>query len=639
MKTKTIALVGQPNAGKSTLFNVLSDIKASTSNFSGTTVKLKASQINIYGETYNLIDLPGVYSLNPTDEVEKHTFEFLLNSEVNLIVNVVDASLLARSLEMTVELAELGMPMIVALNMLDEAEKHGLKINPRELENILNVPVIPTVAVYGKGGKDLVDRIYEVFSGRTAIPLYPEYTKHLEHDIDKLARSIKPLVSDMKGSARFYAIKSIENPTLIPLSVTSEIQLQRDTIEMELSKNHHKDVFETIHHERHHQAMKIAEKISTFTERKQRAFSEKLDDWLLHPIFGYAFLLSFFVLYFALIFIIGSFIGSLVDAPIQALAGLFEPLKATQPFIWHTINGAFMGFAGIFGIVLPYFLPLVFLTTIFEDLGYLSRVAFLIDGIMHKIGLHGKSVVPIILGFGCSVPALYATRLIDNKRDKMVTGVLIPFIPCSARISVIFALAAAFTGPLWAIVIFVYLMLVIAVTGRIMTVFLKKPTGFVMEIPTLKIPSIKYSFRKTWYRIKGFLKDASLFLMGGSIVLGWFEYFKLGNFINMAFAPVVKFVLGLPMELGSTLVFGFLRKELIIVMMNQAMHTSALSQLPLSVGQVIVFIIFVSLYFPCLTTFVVVWKELGFKGVFLSSMTSIIVATTSAFLFKLVLNI
>src|SRR3989339_72512 len=639
MMVKQIVLVGQPNSGKSTLFNVLSDIKVPTSNFSGTTVKLKESQINIYGEIYNLIDLPGVYSLNPTDEVEKYTYEFLLNSDVDLIVNVVDASLLARSLEMTVELAELGMPMIVALNMVDEAEKHGLKINAKELEDILNVPVVPTVALYGKGGKELVDRINEISSGRTAIPLYPEYTKHLENDIDKLTKNIKPIVSEMKGSARFYAIKSIENPTLIPQSVTSEIQIQRNTIEMELVKNHHKDVFETIHYERHHQAMKIAEKISIFTERKKRPFSEKLDDWLLHPIFGYAFLLSFFVLYFALFFIIGSLIGSLVDAPIQALAGLFEPLKATQPFIWHSINGAFMGFAGIFGIVLPYFLPLVFLTTIFEDLGYLSRVAFLIDGIMHKIGLHGKSVVPIILGFGCSVPALYATRLIDNKRDKMVTGVLIPFIPCSARISVIFALAAAFTGPLWAIVVFAYLMLVIAITGRIMTVFLKKPTGFVMEIPTLKIPSIKYSFRKTWYRIKGFLKDASLFLMGGSIVLGWFEYFKFGYYINIAFAPIVKFVLGLPMELGSTLVFGFLRKELIIVMMNQAMNITALTQLPLSLGQIIVFIIFVSLYFPCLTTFVVLWKELGFKGVFLSSITSLFVATISAFLFKLVLNV
>jgi len=529
--------------------------------------------------------------------------------------------------------------MIVALNMLDEAEKHGLKINAKELEDILNVPVVPTVAVYGKGGKDLVDRIYEIFSGRNAIPIYPEYTKHLEQDIDKLARSIKPLVSKMNGSPRFYAIKSIENPTLITQTFTSEIQIQRDTIEMELAKNHHKDVFETIHYERHHQAMKIAERISTFTERKKRPFSEKLDDWLLHPIFGYAFLLSFFVLYFALIFIIGSFIGSMVDAPIQALAGLFAPLKLTQPFIWYSLNGAFMGFAGIFGIVLPYFLPLVFLTTIFEDLGYLSRVAFLIDGIMHKIGLHGKSVVPIILGFGCSVPALYATRLIDNKRDRLVTGVLIPFIPCSARISVIFALAAAFTGPMWAMVIFAYLMLVIAVTGRIMTVFLKKPTGFVMEIPTLKIPSIKYSFRKTWYRIISFFKDASLFLIGGSIVLSWIEFFKVGNYINVAFAPVVKYVLGLPMELGSTLVFGFLRKELIIVMMNQAMHVTALTQLPLSVEQVVVFIIFVSLYFPCLTTFVVLWKELGYKGAFLSSISSIIVATISAFLFKLVLNV
>jgi ferrous iron transport protein B len=183
------------------------------------------------------------------------------------------------------------------------------------------------------------------------------------------------------------------------------------------------------------------------------------------------------------------------------------------------------------------------------------------------------------------------------------------------------------------------LIIVVAVSGRIMTAFLKKPIGFVMEIPALKIPSITYSLRRTWFRIKDFLKDASLFLIGGSIVLGWIEFFNVFTYLNDAFAPVVKFVLGLPKELGSTLVFGFLRKELIIVMMNQAMNVPVLTDLPLSVGQVIVFIIFVSLYFPCLTTFVVLWKELGFKGVFLSSITSLFVAILSAFLFKIVLNV
>ncbi len=639
MSIKQIVLIGQPNSGKSTLFNVLSDIKVPTSNFSGTTVKLKESQVNIYGNIFNLVDLPGLYSLNPTDEVEKYTYEFLFKEEIDLLINVVDASLLARSLEMTVELAELGLPMIVALNMIDEAEKHGLKINPQELEEILGVPVIPTIALYGKGGKALVDSIYDVSQGRIAIPVSFPYTKHVEYEIDKLEQSLKPLVTNLKGTSRFYSIKSIENYSIVPQSIIKEIKTQRNIIESKLVDNHHKDVFETIHYERHHQAMKIAEKISTFVPRKERPFSEKLDDWLLHPYIGYVFLAGFFILYFALIFIIGSLIGDLVDSPIQAMAGLFAPLKVTRPFLWHSINGAFMGFSGIFGIVLPYFLPLVFLTTIFEDLGYLSRVAFLIDGLMHKIGLHGKSVVPIILGFGCSVPALYATKLLDSKRDRIVTGVIIPFIPCSARISVIFALAAAFTGPLWAVIIFSYLIIIITVSGRIMTLFLKKPTGFVMEIPSLKIPSLKNSFRKTWFRIKGFMRDASVFLIGGSIVLGWVEYFHVSSYINTLFAPVLKIALGLPKELGSTLLFGFLRKELILVMMNQAMHIPALSQLPLTISQVVVFIIFVSLYFPCLTTFVVLWKELGFKITMLSSATSIIVATISAFLFKLILSI
>lgn len=636
MINKKIVLIGQPNSGKSTLFDVLADIRASSS---GTTVALKKTEINVYGDTYQIIDLPGIYSLNPNNEAEKFTYEYLINSEIDLIINVVDSTLLARSLELTVELTELGLPLVIALNMQDEAEKHGVKIDSSLLEESISVPVIPTTAVFGKGAKKLIDKCYEMLSSSIRPAVVLEYTKHLERDIKQLTASINQQIFSSNGSARFYAIKSIENPAVVPESILTPIKDERNKIESDLIIHHHKDSFETIHYERHHLAMKMAEKITTFVKRKSRHLNEKLDDILLHPIFGYMFLIAFFALYFITIFFIGNLIGLAVDKPIQNLATYFAPLKENNTFLWYSINGAYMGFAGVFGIVLPYFLPLVFLTTLFEDSGYTSRIAFLVDGIMHKIGLHGKSVVPLVLGFGCSVPALYATRLIESKRDRMVTGVLIPFIPCSARIAVIFALAAAFTGPLWALLIFTYLMIVVAVAGRIMTAFLKKPIGFVMEIPALKIPSITYSLRRTWFRIKDFLKDASLFLIGGSIVLGWIEYFNVFSYLNDGFAPIVKFVLGLPKELGSTLVFGFLRKELIIVMMNQAMNVSALTDLPLSVEQVVVFIVFVSLYFPCLTTFVVLWKELGLKGVFLSSITSLLVATISAFLFKIVLNV
>jgi ferrous iron transport protein B len=356
---------------------------------------------------------------------------------------------------------------------------------------------------------------------------------------------------------------------------------------------------------------------------------------LLHPVAGYFFLLLFFASYFFAIFLIGNFFTSILDVPIQKLGETFSPLASTQPFLWYSINGAYMGFAGVLGIVLPYFLPLVFLTSLFEDTGYITRIAFLLDGIMHKIGLHGKSVAPFILGFGCSVPALYATRMIENKRDRMITGVLIPFVPCTARIAVIFALTAAFAGPVWAIVVFFFVLIVISISSKIMSKLLSKPTGLIMDIPTLKLPSVSISLKRTWYKIKDFMRDALIFLIGGSIVLGWIEYFHIGQYINKIFAPVLTYVLGLPEQLGSTLVFGFLRKELIIVMANQAMGVPSLSKLPMTLDQIMVFIIFVTLYFPCLATLVVLWKEFGKKTAIAASIFSVLIATLSAFLFKL----
>ena len=254
---------------------------------------------------------------------------------------------------------------------------------------------------------------------------------------------------------------------------------------------------------------------------------------------------------------------------------------------------------------------------------------------MHRIGLHGKSVAAFILGVGCSVPAIYATRTLDSSRDRILTGILIPFVPCSARIAVIFALTAAFAGPLWAVVVFVFVILVIAVNGKILSKFMKKPTGLILEIPQLRVPSIRISFKKTIFKINDFLKEALPFLILGSVLLGWIELFEVSKYIDFVFYPILKYVLGLPDALGSTLVFGFFRKELILVMANQALGVDSLAMLPLTKSQVIVFIIFVTLYFPCFTTFIVIVKEFGTKVGLISAALSIVVATISALIFRI----
>ena len=637
MSNFNIVLVGQPNCGKSTIFNMLSDIKTSTSNFSGTSVEIMETEMNILGKSFHIVDLPGVYTLNPQDEAEKVTLDYLLNKDVDLILNVVDSSMLSRSLELTVELTEFGKPMLVVLNMADEAERKGIKIFPEKLEEILGVKVVVTSALYGKGIKTLLDTIYDLSKAEIKLPKTMDFTLHIEKLINEIEEKIKGIEIKTNGSKRYYAIKSMEFPDILPKEIKNSIDDKIEEVKDEIVKAHNRDPYETISLERHHLSMKIAEEISRFKNLKKISFRDKIDRYLLSPVMGYFFLIVFFLIFFSIIFYVGNFISSLLETPFSKLADLYLPLKAKSLFLWHTIDGIYQGLTGAIGIVLPYFLPLIFLTSIFEDTGYMSRIAFLMDRFMHKIGLHGKSVVPFILGFGCSVPAIFGARIIENKRDRELTALLIPFIPCSARTAVIFALTAAFTGPLWAIFIYFFVLVVIAITGKILSKFYEKPMGLVLEIPDLKIPSLSVSFEKTKYKIYDFLKFALPFLILGSILLSWLELFNINEIFNSLLKPIVNSILGLPVVLGSVLIFGFFRKELIIIMITSAFGVTAISQIPMSVEQIIVLILFVTLYFPCFSTFVVMWKEFGKKIAFLSGILSVIVALIFAYLLKIVL--
>lgn len=638
MQHKTIVLIGQPNAGKSTLFNVLSDIKSSTSNYAGTTVAVKESLINVNFETYKIIDLPGLYSLNPNDPAEEVTVNFLLDHPVDLIINVVDSTLLSRSIELTVELLELGIPMIIALNMQDEANRYGVRIDNHKLKEILNIPVIPTIALFGKGVKELIETSDQIITMGFQKPQSLKFTLHIEKNISEIEYDLKEFQIPTKISPRFYAIKLIENPQCVAKILESFDRMKSELITNQIQLEHNTDGFEVIAYERHHHAMKITHLVSEIKRKKTQPLAEKLDSQLLHPIFGYFYLLLFFIIYFVVIFHVGSFISSSIDPMLQSLPSLYDPIKFFSPFLWFTIDGIFQGLSGAVGIVLPYFLPLLILSSLFEDTGYMSRIAFLLDGLFHKIGLHGKSVAPFIMGFGCTVPALYATRNIEKERDRLITGILINFIPCSARLTVIFAISSAFTGPLWTAFIFFFVLLIIAINGKIMSYFFSKPTGLILEIPNLKLPSLNATLKKTQFKVKEFLRVAVPYLIFGSIVLGWFQYFGTEKYVNSIFSPLVKNVLGLPEQLGSTLIFGFLRKELIIVMASQAMGVSSFTQLGLTTVQALVFTIFIILYIPCISTFAVFWKEFGAKTVILTVIFSISMATIFGFLFKIILN-
>jgi ferrous iron transport protein B len=362
-----------------------------------------------------------------------------------------------------------------------------------------------------------------------------------------------------------------------------------------------------------------------------------MDRYLLHPLLGRFFLIAYFLAFFSVIYAAGGLFSRWLEPLLNRVPPLLLPLQKISGFLWLTADGLFQGLAGALGVVLPYFLPLILLHSLFEDSGYLSRIAFLLDGLLHRIGLHGKSVAAFILGFGCTAPALYATRILENKRDRTLSALLLPFIPCSARNAVIFALTAALAGPLWALAIYVFVLLVIAVTGKAISLFLAKPGGLVMEIPDLKVPSLRNAMTSSGRQLKDFAFSVVPLLLLGSAAMSWLGHLNIRALIDGGFSPLVSGFLGLPAELGTTLVFGFFRKELIIVMAQQALGAPSLALLPLSAAQAVVFAVFVTLYFPCFTTFVVMGREFGWRTAGGSALLSVAVASLAAYLFKLLL--
>ncbi|MGD8536166.1 MAG: nucleoside recognition domain-containing protein, partial [Candidatus Aminicenantes bacterium] len=289
---------------------------------------------------------------------------------------------------------------------------------------------------------------------------------------------------------------------------------------------------------------------------------------------------------------------------------------------------------------LPYFLPLIFLMSFLEDVGYLARAGFLMDTFMHKIGLHGKSISPFILGFGCNVPAIISTRTLESRRDRVITSLLIPFIPCSARTTIILAIVAFYLGPLWAFGFYVFNILLVALLGRIITLFFRTPSpGLILEIPSLKMPSIKNMMKKTYFQMKSFIKFAWPILIVGSIVLGFLQYLHFDRFLNLILSPLVEKGLGLPRDLGVTLVFGFLRKELSLVMMLQALDVSYKDLLTVvSKEQLIVFTVFINFFIPCLSTVALLWKEIGKRVALLSMGLNTGVAIILSFIVRLILG-
>ncbi len=639
-RAPVVIFIGQPNSGKSTLFNSIAGPKAETSNFPGTSIKHTHSRVNIEGRLLNIVDLPGAYSLCPTDPAERVILSHLFTEKPDLVINVVDGSILGRGLELSLELVELGYPMVIALNMMDVAERKGVEIDPAQLERSLGVPVIPTIAAHGRGVKELLDRVFSVLdSGQELSP--PSWSGDVEEEIRSLEETFPPDFPFVSNK-RFTAVKLIETEDTACGEFLGEVHPSLkeavDRIRSAIEEKRMAPAYEVIAAERHHLAMKLSEESSRVLHGKRVTWDKKIDAVLMHPILGYLILLAVLLAFFMIIFKVGSPLEELLLRPFSGLKAMLAS-RLGEGLWFYLFEGIIQGVGGGVAIVLPYFLPLLFLMSALEDLGYLSRAGFLLDAFMHRIGLHGKSISPFILGFGCNVPAVVSTRILESQRDRILTSLLIPFIPCSARTTIILALVAFYLGPFWALGFYTVNILIVALLGWAISLFMKEPSpGLILEIPSLKPPTPRTVLRKTWVQLYAFIRFAWPILIVGSLLLSILGYFGADKVINSILSPLVVQGLGLPQGLGVTLVFGFLRKELSLIMMLQALGVEYPDVLTvITREQIIVFTVFINFFIPCLSTFAILWKEIGKKWAFISAGLSIGVAVFLSWMVRLLI--
>jgi len=561
-----ILLMGNPNVGKSVLFSRLTGVHVMTSNYPGTTVHYSRGHMKRGNQQHEIIDVPGTYTLEPTCDAEKVALQMLDSGD--LIINVVSALNLERNLYLTLQLLERKLPLIVALNMWDDAAHSGIHIDLKRLRELLGVPVIPTVATTAEGVKELVE---------------------------SLTRAVSPDIPVRSRDERWVAVGGIIN------------QVQRVT-------------------HRHH------------------TWREHLADASVRPLSGGFMALTILVATFMGIRFLGeSLINHLFD---PLFNGLWAPLLnrisgfwGGRGFLHNVLIGKLLegevdfvqsfgllssGLYVPFAMVLPYIVSFYLVLGLLEDTGYLPRLAVLMDSIMHKLGLHGYAIIPTLLGFGCNVPAVLATRILESKREKFIAVTLISVaVPCAALQAMIFGLVGERGGQYVAIV-YGTLLLVWTVLGFVLN---KTVKGFspelLIEIPPYRLPRLGATFQKLWMRTYGFLAEALPVILGAIIAINILYLVGLFEAIADAAAPVVTGLLGLPKEAVTALIIGLLRKDVAVGM---------LAPLALNTPQLVVGSVVLAMFFPCIATFVVLLKELGPLGTFKSFAVMIFTALTVGWL-------
>jgi len=623
----TIVLVGQPNCGKSTIFNEVAGYKSIASNFPGATVEYTHTRVRIGTCVCQIVDLPGIYSLTGNDDISRDTQKYLLEEPIDVLINVIDSSLLSRSLEFTLQLMELDIPIVLNLNMIDEAERKGIEIDVKKLSDHLGIPAVTTIASKGKGISQLLSQALKT-AREKKLPSHIDGHKDVESRIEEMMNILgDTFESEIRHSKHLVATRLMERNEYFEQKIKKHYPELTEDIEKyrnEVENIHGTTSDEVINAERHSLSMSIFEKV-TRLGKSHIDWRDRIDNVLMHNFWGYVFLIIILLVFFNIIFSFGGMIEKPLTAFFDTIAASIYNFFDAGSLISVIAKGAVQGIGGGIAIVLPYLFPFLIGLAFLEDIGYLPRVAFLMDGIMHKIGLHGKSVIPVVLGYGCNVPAVMATKIIESPRDRFITAMIATMVPCAARMTIIMGLVGYYLGGTYVFVIYLLNFFIIGITGTVMKRLLPEITpGLMLEIPVYKVPRLRVLLMKTWLRLKDFIIIAWPLLIIGSAFLALIEFFNISQIINNVLSPLTG-LLGLPSKVGVTLIFGVLRKELSMLMLIQAFGTSDLSSV-MSAGQMLVFTIFVVFYIPCVATIGALWKQIKAQKTLIIIFLTIIIA-------------